>query len=170
MTHVYLDVETTGLDPDRHEVWEIAYAVGDRPILSSCVEHNPATADPAALRIGNYQGRARRGDGWARDSFWWEIELKDRLLGATLVGANPAFDAGFLRARWHSAPWHHRLLDIEAYAMPALGLTEPKGLAYIAEQLQVEPPDHTATGDVRTLRDCHRALQDTYSVIFAAAS
>lgn len=47
----------------------------------------------------------------------------------------------------------YRLFDIEAYAMPALGLHEPKGLAYIAEQLGVQAPDHSAAADVHTLRE-----------------
>lgn len=39
---VFLDTETTGLDPARHEVWEIAYAVGKHDILSAIVPHQLA--------------------------------------------------------------------------------------------------------------------------------
>ena len=46
--------------------------------------------------------------------------------------------------------------------MPAFGLSEPKGLAYIAEQLGVEPGDHTAAKDVRCLRECFWRLQAFY--------
>jgi hypothetical protein len=93
----------------------------------------------------------------------WEIDLRAALAGATLVAANPAFDASFLRARWHEAPWKYRLLDVETYAMPALGLDVPKGLAYIAEQLGVTAPDHSAAADVHTLRECWRALRARYA-------
>lgn len=93
----------------------------------------------------------------------FEMAAKAALTGATIVGANPAFDTSFLRARWKGAPWHYRLIDIETYAMPALNLDRPKGLAYIAEQLGIQAPDHTAAGDVHTLRECWRALNAHYA-------
>lgn len=162
---VFLDCETTGLDPAAHQVWEIAYAVDDGPILSSFVQHSLANATVEALRVGRYVDRfeSERGtQGWT-----FEVDLRQALRGATLVGANPAFDAAFLKARsgWvtNPAPWSYRLLDIEAYAMPALGLDRPRGLAFIAEQLGVQPPDHIAAGDVHTLRECWRSLRKRYA-------
>lgn len=162
MTYVFLDTETTGLDPDRHEVWEIAFAVDDGPVKSQIVTHDLRCANSDALQIG---GHTDRCDAFSHptDDYWgFEVDLQDNLRGATLVGANPAFDAGFLRVRWQDAPWRYRLLDVEAYAMPALGLTEPKGLAYIAAQLGIDQPDHTAAQDVHVLRECWRALRRIY--------
>jgi oligoribonuclease (3'-5' exoribonuclease) len=46
MTLVFLDTETTGLDPNRHEIWEVAYAVEDDPIVSGSVHHSLRNADP----------------------------------------------------------------------------------------------------------------------------
>lgn len=158
-TLVYLDTETTGLDPTRHQVWEIAYAVDDGPIRSTLVRHTLDNADADALDIGGYWERAT---GITNDALKAEFELQALLAGATLVGANPAYDAAMLRARWGRAPWHYRLLDIETYAMPALGLDVPKGLAYIASVLGVKAPDHTAAGDVHVLRECHRKLRGIY--------
>lgn len=161
MSIVYIDTETTGLDPSIHEVWEIAYAVGDGPIHFGTVPHLGASADPSALAMNGYWER-----GFTNfKNHLIDGEVRDALEGATLVGANPAFDAAFLRQRWGVAPWKYRLLDIEAYAMAALGLDEPKGLSYIAEQLQVQAPDHTAAGDVRTLRECHEALRRLYEAM-----
>ena len=163
MTLVYLDTETTGLDPDRHEVWELAYAVDDGSIRSGVVAHSLRHADPKALSMNGY---GERGD---RLSFNLTIEAECRsaLDGATLVAANPAFDAAFLRARWGVTPWRYRLLDVEAYAMGALGFPEPKGLKDVADALrsrgyEVHHPDHSAAGDVATLRDCHLALAEIY--------
>lgn len=164
MTYVYLDTETTGLDPYVHEVWEIAYAVDDGPILSAFVSHRLATADGTALDLNGYTSRFNP----ALVEALFDAQAKEDLAGATLVGANPAFDAGFLRHRWRAAPWHHRLLDVETYAMPALGLAKPAGLAGITARLRemghdIPEPDHTAAADVATVRACHLALRDIYA-------
>lgn len=42
---VFLDTETTGLHPERHEVWEIAYGFEDGRIESGEVKHDLFTAD-----------------------------------------------------------------------------------------------------------------------------
>lgn len=161
-TFVYLDTETTGLDPGLHEVWEIAYAVDDGPVLECAVGHVGASADPKALAMNGYHQRATPVASMRSMEF--EATLRGLLSGASLVGANPAFDAAFLRARWGVAPWKYRMLDVEAYAMPALGLDEPKGLAFVAERLGVAAPDHSAAGDVSVLRECHRRLRERYAV------
>ena len=160
MSLVFLDTETTGLDPDRHEVWEIAYALDDGPILSDIVWHAFERPDPKALAMNRYLDRAL--DHTFDPTF--ERGLRRNLEGATLVGANPAFDTAFLRARWGRTPWHHRLWDIEAYAAGVLVLDKVPGLATIATMLrdlghEIPEPDHTAAGDVATLRACFRALQ-----------
>jgi DNA polymerase III epsilon subunit-like protein len=100
---------------------------------------------------------------WTHEAIAFESALFAALKGACLVAANPAFDAAFLRARWGESPWHYRLLDVEAYAMPALNLDRPHGLAYIAEQLGVTAPDHSAEQDVLTLRACYLKLHDNYA-------
>lgn len=104
----------------------------------------------------------------------------------TLVAANPAFDTGMLHGKvigrepWHSVlrralrlpappapaePWHYRLLDIEAYAAGAFGWDKPRGLLavrdwLVARRYAIPMPDHSAAGDVATLRACHHAIWD----------
>lgn len=163
MTLLFLDLETTGLDPTRHHVWEAAWAVNDEPINATFVGHSLVGADEKALEIGGYWDRF---DGTLVDVDQ-ELALRRVLEGATIVGANPAFDAGFLNARWGQSPWHYRLLDIETYAMPALGADRPVGLAKIHDHLtgrgfDIPNPDHTAGGDVDCLRACHQALTYIY--------
>lgn len=159
MTLVFLDTETTGLDPEQHEVWEIAYAIDDGPIKSGIVRHAFTKPDPKALAMNGYLDRAL--DVTPDPVF--ERDLRANLEGATLVGANPAFDAAFLRARWGYAPWHHRLWDVEAYAAGVHGLSALAGLATIAAVLRdlghdVPQPDHSAAADVATLRASFYAL------------
>ena len=161
MTLVYLDIETTGLDPNRHQVVELAYAVGDEPVLSGVLDHDLANAEEAALKVCRY---FERGLVAAEAEPEFEDSARAALEGATLVAANPAFDSAFLRRRWGRAPWRYRLLDIEAFAMPVLGYDNPVGLAAITIELrgmgfEVPEPDHTAAGDVATLRACHHALR-----------
>jgi hypothetical protein len=96
-----------------------------------------------------------------------EEGAREALDGNTLVAANPAFDASFLRARWGVAPWRYRMLDLETYAMPAFDWDAPKGLKDIAQALRDEAfpipePDHSAGADVETLRACHLALREIY--------
>jgi DNA polymerase III epsilon subunit-like protein len=159
---IFLDIETTGLDPFRHQVWEIAYATEGGPIESGIVRHSLFTADPQALTLNGHDERCEcLGFQTYRKAF--EMEIKRALVGAVIVGANPAFDTKFLRMRWESEPWHYRMIDIEAYAMPHLGLDRPKGLAGIAEALAIQPPDHSAAQDVYVLRECFQALQSIYT-------
>lgn len=157
---VYLDIETTGLNPDLHEVWEVAYAVEDEPIQSFVLVHDLATADPQALELNGYYRR-----GWRVPNEDADMELKKVLAGNTVVGANPSFDTEFLRARWGTAPWHHRKIDVEVYAQAVFKWDRPKGLHDVYTYLKDEigmwlpAPDHTAAGDVDTTRSVYRILR-----------
>lgn len=167
MTLCFLDTETTGLSLDLHQVWEIAYAFDNEPIHAATVPHTLADADTEALNINNYN---KRSNGWRTGDYTFENELRIRLreTQATIVGANPAFDMYRLSKRWHGEePWHYRPIDLESYAMPFLDLGLPRGLAYIRDELwryegTLPEPDHTAAGDVATLRACFRTLQRLY--------
>lgn len=160
---IFVDVETTGLDPNRHCVWEMAYAYEQGPVESSVVPHSIVSAEPKALEIGQYDKRSKQTGDVPGEVF--EMTFASRLAGNTLVAANPAFDASFLAARWGGAVWHYRLLDVEAYAMGILGWDRPKGLREIAAELRADgidipKPDHSAGKDVEVLRACFLALRD----------
>lgn len=166
MTFVFLDLETTGLDPAKHQAWEAAYAVGlDGPVQHGLLPHDAANADPAAMHLNNYLVRMEQANQDLKTALKFEGAFKTALQGATLVGANPAFDAAFLKARWGDTPWHYRLLDVEAYAMPILGYDSPKGLKDIYADLtnlghDIYKPDHSARADVLCVRDCFRVLSN----------
>jgi oligoribonuclease (3'-5' exoribonuclease) len=175
VTFCYLDTETVGLNIDKHDIWEIAWAVGDGDILSSFVPHSLDDAEAKALEVNRYWSRMPVEIKKPEDlSTEFEEHLHDTLQAhrrggkaVTIVGANPAFDTYRLARRWNGAePWHYRLLDIGVYAMPYLS-DYPVGLLEIANTLrkmghEIPVPDHTAAGDVATVRACHVALASAY--------
>jgi len=137
----FLDTETTGLEPDRHEVYEIGLIVRDGdsrmdPEWRWWLPVNLARADPNALRVGRFFERrppqSRIWDGalqWAPD-ISGKIEQADvrdvaasvmeLTAGAHLGGAVPSFDAAFLsrllRAHGCCPAWNYHLVDVEALA------------------------------------------------------
>lgn len=133
----FIDTETTGLDPDQHEIWEIAVIMrhpggGDWEShyqLRKAELHLIHSADPKALEIGRYYERLIVSDdcGYAQIdgtgkpcamSYKTLVHDLTRLLdGAVLVGSNPAFDAAFLRNFLDAAPWHYRTVDIATLAV-----------------------------------------------------
>lgn len=166
---VFVDVETTGLDPDRHHIWEIAVILRD-PDTEDAEHHwmvraDLETADPASLRIGRYYERTR---GWGRmeEPEYVAGTLAPMLDGAYLAGAVPSFDAAFLarflRRHGQCPTWHHRLICVETMAATVLDLPVPLGLTDSADALGV-PLDtsvtHTALGDARLARGVYDATR-----------
>lgn len=181
---VFLDTETGGLDCNKHPLIEVAWSVGGGPIHELVMPHNIFAAEPKALEVNNYHDRGLALAPRATDD---EIEgLWADLSSATLCGANPAFDAGFLKRFFESRyalvggdkapdPWKYRLLDIEAFAAGVLGLPgDPvSSLKNLTDQLTglghaIHEPDHTAAGDVRTLMDCYRVLREIQAIQHAS--
>lgn len=169
---VVVDVETTGLDPSRHVALTCAWwnlSTGEHAAFV-CPRHDVdiRAADPEALAVNRFheviEPRAQDdGQGVAR--------LHDQLVDAVLAGSNPAFDARFLRALLadhapppvsptDTEPWHHRLGALETYAAGRLGIPmgDLPGLATVCERLGIDPPDHTAAGDVRAAGEALIAL------------
>ena len=168
---VFVDVETTGLDVDRHHAWEIALIV--REPDKDDVEYTwqvvapMATADPTALRINRYYERFVWGS--AKGPRDLAVFVAKTLDGAHLAAANPAFDAAFLgkflRDNGQCPAWHYRLICVESMAMTALGSPVPLGLGKCAERLGLDVDEsvaHTALGDAALARDVYdNALRRT---------
>jgi hypothetical protein len=142
----FLDTETTSLDSETGEIFELAYLmVPDASNLDEWfartwwLQVDEAQASPESLEITRYHERNPLKDVYCRCSFEWsessdgiketvgtvhfnrpyEVfvnELKD----AHLFGAVPAFDDRFLRkwlAREHyEIPYHYQIHDIEDIA------------------------------------------------------
>lgn len=167
MTLVFLDTETTGLEL-HHDIWEAAWAVDDGPVTSLFLSHSLANADPKALELNGYFTRTA---GFPEATLTGDLYLREALEGATIVGANPAFDAIRLQLRWGAQPWHYRMIDVSSMAVGVFGHAafdlesgRPPGMAGVQELLVdygiegIPEPDHTAAGDVACLRACYQAL------------
>ncbi|MFB7605226.1 3'-5' exonuclease [Streptomyces gardneri] len=135
----FVDTETTGLDPYRHDAWEIAIILR-RPNQPD-IEHlfqirtSLVNADPKALEINRRLERFAVPDGefaaklpTATRRAAMELteatlmhDLMDLLDGAMLVGSNPAFDERFLMKLFHEAGcpprWYYRTVDIATMAV-----------------------------------------------------
>lgn len=176
---IVVDVETNGLDPALHVAVEVAWinlSTGEHDVFVP--PHNwrdvLGTAELGALRINGYLDRLADAeqdrDGKAASALWHQLD------GNVLAGCNPTFDAAFLRNMFREAydvdeysehyfdglpTWHHRLLDLSAYAAGALGISpaELPGLSAVCELLGVEHSEaHTAFGDADATYACFLKL------------
>jgi hypothetical protein len=177
---VFLDTETTGLDPDRHQIWDLAFIRDD-------VEHeyrfepDLTKADPMALKIGRYYERTLELDwkwnGRAERVPDTAAEIARLLYGRHIVGAVPSFDDGFLKRFMLAngqavSTWHYHLIDVEALAVGFLANREShdEGAPMpspswksdeLSNALGVDPDEfdrHTALGDARWVKSQYEAV------------
>ncbi|SKW05220.1 3'-5' exonuclease [Mycobacteroides abscessus] len=168
-----VDVETTGLDRNRHLPVEVAaiHLKTGREIhfVPSISAEALGNADPESMRINRYYERAlyrdQLSDTATLNCYQDLFELLD---GKTLGGANPRFDADMLMAGYEhvwraqtrtNEPWRYRLSDLSAYTAGLFQIdpADPPGLARCCELLGVtNTAEHTALGDTRATRDCFR--------------
>ena len=162
----FVDTETTGLDPDQHEIWEVAiitWPEGNEHTWLLPVERL-AWADAKALEIGGFHHRHPQGNGFlgmngailARDRSHLAGELAELTHGRHLAGMGPAFDAErlarLLRSENVAPSWDYHLVDLEALVAGSFGLPPPWRSTKLSRKLDVEPDDferHTALGDCR---------------------
>ena len=142
----FIDTETTGLDPDRHAIWEVALITPDGGEHVWQFPVDEMAADPFALNIGRYwerhwdtdndvpvlnaiyeahNAKSRRKNfpdkGRAiRPDSTWARRFRDLTAGYHLAGAVVSFDEERLRRLLHSLGvlhrWHYHLIDVEALA------------------------------------------------------
>ncbi len=182
----FLDCETTSLNSDTGEVWEIGLIVRESEDTEYCWQIRPdlSTADPMSLRVGRYFERiwspsAEAGSAWrvthpggygnttASDV---AFDIADLLNGAHVVGCVPDFDARFLRRflarNSYCFTAHYHLIDVENLAVGYLvakgePLSPPWDSEVISAKLGVDPSKyerHTALGDARWARDLYDAV------------
>ncbi|MDX3070014.1 hypothetical protein PV518_49225, partial [Streptomyces sp. ND04-05B] len=183
----FVDCETTHLDAEIGEAWEVAVILRDQDgEQTTDTEYvwqfapDTSVADPKALRIGRFEERYKVPP-YAEAAFTAHesghitpmtraeavTAIVNVLSGAVLVGSNPGFDDRFLRKLLGpgSAQWHYRPYDIVQLAAARIGAQAAGPLPWrthvLSRAVGIEPPTedtaHTALGDARWARDVHDA-------------
>jgi len=160
---VFVDTETTGLDPSRHEVWDIGLILGDTgEAIEWHLWPDLSRADSNSLRLTDFYGRTAT---WTWDDPAHVAKRFATLTsGKHLVGAVPSFDAAFLapflRAHGQAPAWHYHLVDVEALVAGYLRIEPPWDSDELAEAIGVPRLDgkHTAIGDARWAKAVYDAV------------
>lgn len=155
MPIAFVDIETTGTDPNRHHIWEIAIVRPDLATPSYCVQLavDLRTADPGALRITNFYDR-HSSERLLGDERTVAKTVAGLLSNTRLAGNVISFDAAFLdswlRQKGQAPAWDYHLIDVEAIAV-----------GYLMAELR--DPDQTKE-KYRSLekQDRHKALVSLY--------
>lgn len=186
--YTFLDTETTGLNPDIHEVFEIAAIFKQRDSNGEWVgeekrthlmigPHQLETAESEALKVNNYYARAKEYQlepykifdilNPTQQSEQEKViyDLEEAIENTYLVGANPSFDARFLEVFFSKkADWKYRLIDVEAMALQKFNWVVPRGLQQLAEHLKINSGEaHTAMADAETVLAVFESLTNTRS-------
>lgn len=134
----FVDTETTGLDPDQHEIWEVGLILREKH--ENGVREVPyhwflpvdlGRADPYALKIGRFHERYPTVGADGLGSF--AQAFAKLTWGAHLVGNVVSFDEErlreLLRANGQCPGWHYHLIDVEPLVVGYL-----RGLAKEADE------------------------------------
>jgi DNA polymerase-3 subunit epsilon len=179
---VFLDLETTGLDPRRHEILEIGAVRVDPMTLAILAEAEVRVAprrledaEPDALRVNGYAAK-----DWT-SALGLDVALgmiAPLLEGAILAGHNPSFDRGFLVEGWQQAgvtppPMDYHLLDTASLAWPlySAGAIEKLSLSTLCAHFGIERPSpHRALADAHASRELARRLLPSNSMTMRASA
>ncbi len=154
----FVDTETTGLDPDRHEIWEVGLILPDGKEHEWQLPVDLARADPIALNIGRFHERRRKSWNsvavgrpaveFQANPARFAFDFARLTRGLHLAGAVVSFDAErlwrLLRANGECPMWHYHLIDVEALAAGYVSAqSEGEGADGTRGTIRVERPDGT---------------------------
>ncbi len=175
----FIDLETTGLDPEKHEIIEIGCLIarqvaqpdGKQGAKVEVIEDfeikvkpiHLETSEPEALRINGYN-----------DADWlFAVDLKkalemlaEKTKDCIMVGLNVAFDWSFLEKAFAETgvenKMHFHKLEVMSMAFAKL-YNDPRAekfsLRALAEYYGIENPKaHTALADIRTTFEVYKKI------------
>lgn len=168
---VFVDTETTGLDPDRHEIWEVAaiYWGGESWIERAWqLPVDLGRADSMALKIGRFHQRRQKVREWPELDYF-SANFASITRGKHLAGAVISFDEErlrkLLRANGACPEWHYHLIDVEALATGYLAaqgkaLPLPWDSEDLSRALGIEPDTnrHEALYDAQWAKQIYEAV------------
>lgn len=173
---LFIDTETTGLDPKVHELLEVA-AIRTSPDGQTIISAYEAklkplhleTATPKALEINGYTPAE-----WTDEKCVAPQIVADNLTkmaqNTVLIGQNVSFDEGFLLPLFDNlkmkVPWGYHKVDTVALGWPLFVNTPMEGLslAKMCAFLGVaQVPTHRAASDVAACREIYLRLMAKWS-------
>jgi DNA polymerase III epsilon subunit-like protein len=157
MNIAFLDIETTGLNPLKHEILEVGIVLRDQDPgkadeeIHFSLPIDLTKADERALEINGFtKRRAALQEIQAAPSEALQV-LVQTLSDALVVGNNVQFDLRFIEQFLGEAPWYYSPLDLKAYAAGKCGLPQPASTKFVVElaATKVGKYAHTALADAR---------------------
>lgn len=171
-TLAFVDVETSGLNPARHEILEVAVVRVDARSLEVLAEYESLVAperiedaQPEALAVCGYSEAAWRKAKPLREAL---LDVAPLLEGALIAGHNVDFDWAFLEIGYRRAGLvlprvdYHRL-DTASLGWPLLqdGGAASLSLDSLAEQFGLNRPrPHRALADARFALEIAKRLRE----------
>lgn len=169
---LFVDVESTGLDPSYHEMIEVA-ALLTTPDASKILESYEAKirpnfiarAHPRALEVNGYSEEEWRPEKCVQPGVV-AVKLARMSKDVHLVGQNVSFDESFLTAflvaNLQEPKWNYHKVDLVALCWPlfASGLIEKTNLQNVAKflGLNLEEQKHRAMADTQMAYAVYKSL------------
>lgn len=155
----FVDLETTGLDPERHEIIELAAirteASDGKLVVKKSEEFKVFHNFPVDPFVASLNGYCE--DDWSFGAVTLSEALGEvfkLMRGAWHAGSNPKFDADFLKKaadnlRWDYKSRSYHLLDVTMLAFPLLleGKVEELKQENIARYYGIDGGGHRAMAD-----------------------
>ena len=178
MSYAILDIETTGLNPFYHNVWEIGYVLepeGEEVLFQvrlSAIHLD--RADPHALKMNGYHERVDLEGAVSQSAAVDKMQVD--FAGRSLIAQPAIFDLTFIRRMfWQeiiAESWSHRAVhDLKTFALGVLSRNPNYNRPYqgnvydlsgdkLAEIFNVPKPvdQHSALADAIWTRDLAKAM------------
>lgn len=161
----FVDIETGGLNPERHPLIEVAIRQWpEEELIHFSVPFDLADCSPQAIEIAKLHERLPELLEIKEHVFDAIGILSDSLDKRVFVGNNPQFDANFLKhfikRGGLALNCHYHLVDIKALVAGRFRLQPPWTTDEIAEYAKVALPEgqHTAVADCEWNREVFESL------------